>query len=88
MLLIVPYGIETSKVIYRFAAEPLLIVPYGIETYLAPFVGIVRYGLLIVPYGIETTTSDLRKIPTLLLIVPYGIETNVCAHAFGFPGIL
>ncbi len=32
VLLIVPYGIETRKVIYSLAAEPLLIVPYGIET--------------------------------------------------------
>ena len=53
-LLIVPYGIETWVFICTLRQIRLLIVPYGIETCLAPFVGIVRYGLLIVPYGIET----------------------------------
>ena len=60
-LLIVPYGIETIIYIIKYSWHILLIVPYGIETYLAPFVGIVRYGLLIVPYGIETVTADLTK---------------------------
>ena len=31
-LLIVPYGIETTKENYLIAASLLLIVPYGIET--------------------------------------------------------
>ena len=31
-LLIVPYGIETIKVLFRLLLVLLLIVPYGIET--------------------------------------------------------
>ena len=32
ILLIVPYGIETSLVRFKLAGNHLLIVPYGIET--------------------------------------------------------
>ena len=57
MLLIVPYGIETSYVATSLVPRMLLIVPYGIET---PDVNqqLTRCSsLLIVPYGIETEYS-------------------------------
>ena len=54
MLLIVPYGIETSFTRQGTAKRVrLLIVPYGIET-LSGTGRRTRRGLLIVPYGIET----------------------------------
>ena len=38
MLLIAPYGIETSNPIFRPIAYLLLIAPYGIETMFSLFV--------------------------------------------------
>ena len=53
LLLIVPYGIETTKMQPRSSYGKLLIVPYGIETQSATEAALA-FGLLIVPYGIET----------------------------------
>ena len=54
MLLIVPYGIETSNGLSGASEIPLLIVPYGIETVLYRHGSDWHKCLLIVPYGIET----------------------------------
>ena len=54
MLLIVPYGIETSRLQHNsLHLRGLLIVPYGIETKRVRDFDRVEL-LLIVPYGIET----------------------------------
>ena len=75
MLLIVPYGIETTSVplIVRYPVR-LLIVPYGIETGFL-FACSFNFHLLIVPYGIETRETGEEGQRGRLLIVPYGIET-------------
>ena len=75
-LLIVPYGIETKKLVVTDITLALLIVPYGIETDF--YHGIVSNinVLLIVPYGIETAMWAPGWLALGLLIVPYGIETN------------
>ena len=59
ILLIVPYGIETTEYRLNMTGNHLLIVPYGIET---QFVGVQswRARLLIVPYGIETQSVIIR----------------------------
>ena len=63
LLLIVPYGIETSTMLCHSVLSGLLIVPYGIETLQEEIDR--KYGwLLIVPYGIETA----RRSPHLLLV--------------------
>ena len=54
LLLIVPYGIETSLGDQLKTFSILLIVPYGIETSNLAATFIMHTMLLIVPYGIET----------------------------------
>ena len=81
ILLIVPYGIETST--SMFATDwllILLIVPYGIETSWQ-LVSSQCCCLLIVPYGIETPHFLLCDDAVFLLIVPYGIETSALSSA-------
>ena len=56
-LLIVPYGIETSRYSLTRTGSRLLIVPYGIETTKCS-TSRTDYNLLIVPYGIETGEGD------------------------------
>ncbi len=57
-LLIVPYGIETHKLVHLFRQIfVLLIVPYGIETEVANITSLDN-PLLIVPYGIETNEEQ------------------------------
>ena len=53
VVLIVPYGIETTKVNMSLTDEAVLIVPYGIETEVR-YVELPVKNVLIVPYGIET----------------------------------
>ena len=52
-VLIVPYGIETLKVIISLYVKHVLIVPYGIETWFK-LIPRNKHHVLIVPYGIET----------------------------------
>ena len=54
ILLIVPYGIETTFLLAEGGSEGLLIVPYGIETLCCLQQHVSPLALLIVPYGIET----------------------------------
>ena len=85
MLLIVPYGIETSFQSSTDRPSFLLIVPYGIETLIVSGF-FLSFGLLIVPYGIETFKSDKVSISVhALLIVPYGIETSENAFRIVHP---
>ena len=60
LLLIVPYGIETSTTNGISLKQFLLIVPYGIETWIGANNKHFFY-LLIVPYGIETCTYPYRR---------------------------
>ena len=76
VLLIVPYGIETSNEQRDPFCVLLLIVPYGIETMVHTSGFYFGRYLLIVPYGIETKTTHISSPRTELLIVPYGIETD------------
>ena len=76
LLLIVPYGIETTlPPVESVFVRVLLIVPYGIETYLTSVPFRPYPDLLIVPYGIETASEFRIAYRLFLLIVPYGIET-------------
>ena len=61
ILLIVPYGIETSSGGELKQIVRLLIVPYGIETIVSPGF-LVVFKLLIVPYGIETYIFNASSI--------------------------
>ena len=82
ILLIVPYGIETTFVTtFLECAVLLLIVPYGIETTKNASCSSSLNSLLIVPYGIETLELRLLALEQILLIVPYGIETSTIACA-------
>ena len=61
MLLIVPYGIETTDALDKLKENAeLLIVPYGIETLDADILFNTE-TLLIVPYGIETLSANANN---------------------------
>ena len=60
ILLIVPYGIETSDIMSESISSILLIVPYGIETKEGVQCRLLD-SLLIVPYGIETFSKNNRE---------------------------
>ena len=76
ILLIVPYGIETSKQKMEWEGKELLIVPYGIETEYSPDAVWYTASFNRTLWNWNVLFSACWASADLLLIVPYGIETE------------
>ena len=88
VLLIVPYGIETtSNKVNLIIILTLLIVPYGIETLYQdePFIQDSAFNRTLWNWNPELAQEI--KIHPALLIVPYGIETTI-SDPGRIPGLL
>ena len=79
VLLIVPYGIETSHQIWQTSLRYLLIVPYGIETHRTwrHIKNLCAFNRTLWNWNVEVVLHLLFS--SSLLIVPYGIETGQSA---------